>query len=495
MLTKLINYLTPDYQNLKSRTVFLILFSVSFFLRLPFFFRDYIDRDESTFIIMGQSWVNGHLPYLELWDLKPPLNFLFFASIIFVFGKSMIAIRFFGVLIVAVTAFYSYKITNQISTKKIGFWCAIFCVFFQSLFGSMQGVMSEHISMVFFMPALYILIKHQQWYWLLFAGFLMGLTTMVKLNMAYPIVLIGLYILYIYFIKKKFNLGITNSFSFGFGIILAILLTILPYFLSGNLNLWFNSVIKAPLVYSDSRRVSILTFLPLFLFLALFVIVSYKTKFIDFKNIKIQLLAIIVIGIVFSFVKGGRINGHYLIQLYPILLILLSIFIGSIPFLTRFAHQPLFALLLLLIPAESYFEYAAIIKNKFENGTFFNGEGIEVPNYILENHLDSKNILFAEYHIGYWFLDAQPPTKAATHPSSLSKEELFFAYDNPRKNTKEEIQFILEVKQPSLIVAKKGDLLLFDTLIKENKYVNAYLEKHYQPIKIIGEAIIYQRLK
>ncbi len=67
MLTKLLNHLSLEYNNLKNKSVLFILIVLSFLIRLPFFFRDYIDRDESTFIIMGQSWVNGHLPYLELW--------------------------------------------------------------------------------------------------------------------------------------------------------------------------------------------------------------------------------------------------------------------------------------------------------------------------------------------------------------------------------------------------------------------------------------------
>ncbi|WP_047417025.1 glycosyltransferase family 39 protein [Cellulophaga sp. Hel_I_12] len=495
MLTKLINYLTPNYPHLKNRTVFLILFFVSFFIRLPFFFRDYIDRDESTFILMGQSWVNGHLPYLELWDLKPPMNFLFFAGIIYFFGKSMIAIRFFGVLIVAITAWYTYSISNLVNSKKIGFWCAIFCVFLQSLFGSMQGVMSEHISVLFFMPALYFLIKYKEWYWFLLAGLLMGLSTMVKLNMAYPIALIGLYLSYGYIIKKHIRTGFLNMMMFSIGVITIILCAILPYYLQGNFDLWWDSVIQAPLLYSNYGRSSILIFLPLLLFLALFLWLARKKNYINFKTDTIQLLTVAIIGIVLSFIKGGRLNGHYLIQLYPSLLILVFVFISAIPSLKRATYKPLFALLLLLIPMESYLEYVAILKNKIDKGTFYNGEGIEVPRYISANNLDYTNILFTEYHIGYWYLGTNPPSKTATHPSNTSRPELFQYAQNPRKTVMEEIQFILEVKQPQLIVARQGDLLLFDTLIDENIYVNHYLKQYYQPIKTIGKAIIYQRLK
>ncbi len=77
MPVTLLNSGNRAVNRLKGRSVFLVLFAISFQIRLPFFFRDYVDRDESTFILMGQSWVDGHLPYTQLWDLKPPLVFLF----------------------------------------------------------------------------------------------------------------------------------------------------------------------------------------------------------------------------------------------------------------------------------------------------------------------------------------------------------------------------------------------------------------------------------
>lgn len=150
MLKKITNLTSPNYKTLDWKTVLLILFLVAFFIRFPFFFRDYVDRDESTFIIMAQSWVNGHLPYTQLWDLKPPITFLFFAVIIKIFGKSFLAIRLFGTLLVALTALFTYGMANTITSKKVAFWVAMFCVFFQSLFGSLQGVMSEHICTFFF---------------------------------------------------------------------------------------------------------------------------------------------------------------------------------------------------------------------------------------------------------------------------------------------------------------------------------------------------------
>tara|TARA_R110002033_G_scaffold58464_4_gene108035 strand:- start:23897 stop:25384 length:1488 start_codon:yes stop_codon:yes gene_type:complete len=494
MLTKLLSSLTPNYQKLKRTTVFILIFLVSFFIRLPFFFRDYIDRDESTFIIMGQSWAEGHLPFIELWDLKPPINFLFFAGIIYLFGKSMIAIRFFGVLIVAITAFFTYKIAIKVSTLKIAFWSAIFCVFFQSLFGSMQGVMSEHISMVFFMPALYLLIKYNKWYWVALAGILMGLTCMVKLNMAYPIAFIGLYQLYNYYKNGALRKGIYNSLFYGFGILLVIFLTILPYYLKGTPEIWWNSVIEAPLVYASSRRSSIFSFAPLVLILLLFLYVSKRKKYLNFNNPDIQISIVVTITVILSFIKGGRINGHYLIQLYPILLILIGIVLGKLSFPKNIYLKPLCILMLLLIPLESYLEYTSIFKNKVDKGTFFNGEGIEIPHYLIENNIDTSNIFFSEYHIGYWYLNAKPPTKAATHPSNVYKSELYPFFNNPRTTALEEITFILEDLEPQIIVRRKGSLILDKKLIDENIYVNEYLNQNYKVLTSIGKSIIYQRL-
>ncbi|WP_029447888.1 ArnT family glycosyltransferase [Cellulophaga baltica] len=495
MLTKLLNRLSPEYNNLKNISVFYMLFAASFFIRFPFFFRDYIDRDESTFIIMGQSWVNGHLPYLELWDLKPPLNFLFFAGIIYVFGKSLFIIRLFGALIVAITSFYTYKITLEVSTKKVAIWCGIFCVFFQSLFGSMQGVMSEHISMVFFIPSLYLILKHKEWYWVLISGILMGATAMVKLNMAYPIALIGLFYVYTYWNTKDIKSGIRNTILYGFGILLVIGLTILPYFLNGHLSLWWNSVIEAPMVYANSKRNALISFAPLLLLILLFLYFAKRKKLIDFKNTAIQLIALVSLTVYLSFIKGGRLNGHYLLQLYPMLLILVGIAIHQTAFIVNKTHKKFLVVLLFLIPLESYIEYAQVVKNKIEKGTFYNGEGIEVANYIKKNHINFENILFTEYHIGYWLLNTNPPTKAATHPSNICRSELFPYSQNLRKTTSEEIKYIFEVKKPQIIVKKEGSQLLDKRLIDENIYVNTYLEKKYTLIKTIGKAVIYQRLK
>ena len=62
-------------------------------IRLPFFFPAVLDWDESTFIITGQSALDGFLPYEVAWENKPVLVFWWFAAAIELFGKTIPALR------------------------------------------------------------------------------------------------------------------------------------------------------------------------------------------------------------------------------------------------------------------------------------------------------------------------------------------------------------------------------------------------------------------
>lgn len=483
-----------NFSKIKDRSVFLVLSLITFFIRFPFFFRDYIDRDESTFILLGQSWADGFLPYTQLWDLKPPLTFAFFAAIITVFGKSFIAIRISGVILVLLTAYFTYKIALTQLPKKASLLVGVFCVFLLSLFGSLQGVMSEHICIAFFVIALYLLVSKRFLSWIFLSGLFMGISVMVKLNMAFPIFFIGLYLIYeSFFLKKHINL--LHVILFGTGVLAVIFTTILPYYLSNQTIVWWESVVLAPLKYTEARRYSIFKLAPIFLITGLFLAYCFKSKCLDFKNRTVQLLLVVIAGVLVSFIKGGRVNGHYLIQIHPMLLIIVAIAIHNLTVRYKPKMPTYLAFLILLVPAESYLEYANIIQNKYKYNTYFNGEGFTVPRYIKDNQLETENILFFEYHIGYWNLSTLPPTIASTHPSNICRDELFSFYDNPRKNSLKELKYIMEELQPKTVVIRKGRRILDKKEVEENEYIDSYLATHYSKLATVENAEILQRLE
>jgi hypothetical protein len=278
----------------------------------------------------------------------------------------------------------------------------------------------------------------------------------------------------------------------GMGFLFVLALTALPYYLEGHLQVWWQSIFEAPLAYSDSKFHSPLKALPFLLASTLFFYFGYKKELLNFRSKPIQILLIIFAGIMLSFTQTGKINGHYLIQVYPFVLIPFGIMIGKlIP--PKKIFKPLAIVLLLLLPMEAYLEYVNIVGNKMEKGSFFNGEGVDVPKYIEAHHLDTQNIFFTEYHIGYWVLGVDPPTKAVTHPSNIAREELYPYMENPRKTGMEELRYIMDVLKPKTIVARKGKKIFDKKLVEYNAYIDAYLTQHYTLLATVDRGLIYQR--
>lgn len=476
--------------------VFFILFLYGFFVRLPFFFRDYVDRDESTFILVGQSWVDGHLPFTMLWDVKPPLNFLFFAIPIYLFGKSFIAIRFLGVLFISFSSFYTYKFALENTNRKTAVVIGLFAVSLQSMFGSLQGVMSEHIAIAFLVPALYLLSKKESsTINFLASGMVMGVALMVKLNIAYVALFIGLAIIYLEYKKNKSFSSLYRPILYGIGILVIILATYIPYYINDLGLLWWKSVIKAPLAYAGARQystVKLLLYLLPFFGILLF---GWQKKIFNIKNRSVLILMIAVIGTLVAFIKGGRVNGHYLVLIYPFILPLVALMVSKLVKVNFAKIGLVVGLLFLLLPMESYKEYFDVVTHKIEKGTFFNGEGISIPQYFTENNLSKENVLFMEYHIGYWVMGINPPTKSTVQPSNVLKDEMFFAYDNPRKTAEEELKYLLEVKKPDFIITRKNRRIFDKSKLLENFYMNLQLLKNYTVLDTVEKAVIYKRLE
>lgn len=472
---------------------FVFFFGLTLLIRFPFFFRDYIDRDESTFILVGQSLVDGHLPYTELWDLKPPLLFFLFGGIIAVFGKSFIAIRFTAVLFVALTAFLTFLIAKGLSRNApLSLLSGIVSVYLASLFGSMQGFMSEHISTLFFMLSIYLILRKKASQQLFLAGVCMGMALMVKTNLAYSFLLLLIFMALTPGVKH-WRSGIFKAFLIGLGVVLVIVATYIPYALEGLGSTWLESVYYAPLAYTGNATDQIIKVVPLGVILAFFLLLSWRYRFLNWKDRDILLLVLMLAGIVFSFFRTGKVNGHYLIQIYPLLLILLV----SAATQMNWKRMPQLRwpvlLVFLLAPIETYTETMDVIRHKLDRGTYFNGEGITVPAYLRQQQLLGKEVFFLEYHIGYWLIAQTPPTKAATHPSNICREALFPYMNSMRRTGLEEIRFIMEELRPDIVVVRKGKDIFDKDNEEENAYVTRYLERYYSELAQVDNALILSR--
>jgi hypothetical protein len=491
--------ITKDNKKSKAFLVFLGLFIVAFAIRFPFFFRDYIDKDESTFILMGQAWADDYLPYLTLWDLKPPLTFGYFGLMITVFGKSLWWIRMGGVFIVSATSFMVYTfLRNNNNSEKKAFILALLSLYFSSLFGSVQGVMSEHISMLFYMGGLVVWgyafkeLNHKKWVIWGLGGFFFGLSAMSKLNLAYPILLCAAYISLKFLLEKGIKNTLITSFSSGLGVLIGIGVTAVPYLRENAFQEWWKAVFLAPRAYAVFHWNTAFLLLPIVGFLTFLLVKSLQkpqNKKSDKTNYPLVLLS--TIGVLGSFVMAGKVNGHYLLQCYPLIFILCA-WIGPERYLSSKKAIGLFVIFCVLLPFESYKEYGAIYKNKQVHGTYYNGEGIEVPAYLKKKQRPLDNILFLEYHIGYWILEKRPPTMAVTHPSNLFRTHLF-PYYNKRKTAQEELSYILDSLKPAVIVIDHKNSIFKGRGILETQFTKK-MSQRYTKDTLIGKAQLYQIL-
>lgn len=457
----------------------IFLFLAALFIRFPFFFRDYIDKDESTFILMGQSIADGHLPYDHLWDLKPPLLFYFFALIENIFPHSFVAIRLFGVLIIFFSALLLLKIARKAGLRN-GFLIAIGYVILSSEFGSLQGVMSEHFAVFFLLLGLYFFLRKKDRYHLLLTGLGFGCSVLCKLNYVYAIA--ALLIVDFIFSLRKRNLSqlILSNLFLVFGILIPVVLIAIPFAVSGKMELFINSVFFAPMEYARALQFGAIEKLKASWWIIMLTIVigwlairSSPKENLPFVFGMIALLA----GTVYTFYSSGIVNGHYLVQVYPFLLILL---LGIILQKVIAIKWTVVAAVVFLLSFESISEYYRLVqslKNFPEYRPTF-----EVINELKKRKLDDNRIFFADYHIGYWLLGQYPLTKSSTHPSNIARPYLFKFYNNSSQTSLEELRHIMEDVRPEVIVSGSEDLSFFPDGSSENSYFKKIISQEFRKI-------------
>ena len=493
--------------------LFFCFLSLSLIIRLPFFFKDVINWDESTFILMGQSIVNGHLPYTELWDNKPPGAFLIYAIFIILFGKSIVSIRLGGALCVASTSFFTYLVGNRLWNNRVGILAGTLCVLQSSLLPSGQSVMTEHPALVPLMGALALLVSKKITPRSLFVtGILMAMASMIRLNLAYVTIIIGCFSLFGIRPRSSYNL-LKGGIAYAAGSFLFISLIFLPYIVTGHQQLLWNSMILAPLNYADSQLsmlealgvhqsfiwksisniqasrfgISILIWIG-GLAGILFSIVQWKKTSRD-KQQGIVLLYLFLFGTGISIVKGGAAHTHYLIQLVPFMalpaaLFLYALFSSRIRWVTM--TMVVLALLVSLKPIIN--GYKSRVSRFLANKKFNYGVAYEIAAYLKQEHTLDEPVYMMSHHIVLWLIDKKPLSKSVTHPSNISKDYLLKTTPGAKASTEMEMANLLAQK-PKIIVKpekvwylsqkKAARLLLEETLSNDYKMV-----KEIQGIKI-----------
>lgn len=406
-------------------------------LRAPYFHRDVIEWDESTFILMGQSLVDGHLPYTALWDNKPPLCFVPFALVIAVFGKSIVAIRVLGVVLMTAIAALVHAIAGG---RLQGFLAGLLSIVFVSYAPGGMAVMSELIALVPLLGALVLLLRVERSTGVLLGiGACLACAMLVRTNLG-VVAVAGLVL--VLRESRRYALAV----ACGFAAVWA--LCALPYALTGELALFWQSVVVASAAYAlhgVARKMSG-AFLPLL-----------RTH---------HPVVVFALATLASIVVTGFGASHYWIQIHPFTAL------AAAALVMRFRY----AIALIVLGVAS------------AEARQVEGSAVRIAEHIAAHNPERKPVLLFANHLAYWFLDMQPLSKVMAHPTNLFRPAALHAALGPDATPLSETRAVL-AQEPLYIVRRAQIRFAPPDVLAE---IDATL-KHYTLETQIEGSYVYRR--
>ena len=492
--------------------VFLGLLALAISIELPSYFR-YLDlSDEATFILMAQSILDGHLPYTELWDIKPPLGFFVFTLPIILFGKSLFFVRLYASIYIALAGLAIYFLGKRVWNQNTGIISAIILTIVVALGTDVGKVMEmttlQQIALAPFTASLTIIasskITPKK---CLLTGILMGLAIMMRLNLAYVAFMIGFGIFLIVFkqLSRPLDYSIKCTLAYGMGNLLVVFLNYFPYLITGKHQLWWNSVVLASLNYADTdlsmlgagaaqaryllKALSHLSHAGINFLVWWGGFGGLVTLLVQWKNltknqrIATEFLLIFLIGTEISILRGGRSFSSYHMQLYPFLALASAVLLNlALSKVTRLAVIAFVVSLLSMIPL-LVSEYQVLFDRIIAGKSPISGVSYEIAEYLKQENYSGEPIFMLNSHIVYWLLNTQPLSKSTTQPYNIVNPNLLKYMAEPTATTESELAKIL-AQEPKYIIAKGGLRgqagIMFRKALK-NKYE---LVKKIQAMKI-----------
>jgi hypothetical protein len=149
-----------------------------------------LGRDQGEFATVGRGLLNGRIPYIDLWNPKPPAVFYVYAAAMATFGQTTSALRAIDLIIAPFILAAIYWLGTRVHSRHAGLWAVLlFGVFyFTETFWTLTQ--NDGIVLLPMTLAMVCIFKaadggRRSWLWAFAAGLLCGWTFWFK----YPFVL------------------------------------------------------------------------------------------------------------------------------------------------------------------------------------------------------------------------------------------------------------------------------------------------------------------
>lgn len=489
--------------------VFICFAFLSFLLRFWSFFDSVIDRDESLYFLIAQSFLHGIPPYVEVWDNKPPGIFILFSLAILIFGDSITSIRILACLSVAVTSYFLYKTAKLISknNQKIGLLAGILYLVF-SLSNNGVAANAEILFAPFVTLAFYLIFKNTKYRYSTFfvIGLLLGLAMQIKYVVLMDFIAFLVIVSTRLFSERKkdkeLKTLLIKIYTFStLGFILPFLVIALYFINVGYFDEYFYATFIANSKYVDATEFSLTNLLSAIgiqisinfpLYLCLFM------SFICIKSAKISLkdkmnLGNLICWFSFTFVAtlvSKRFIGHYYLQLLPPLCLISSYMIfKTVSKQTLRNKRNIFliivSILIVLITLYPHLQKnTELVVNQYIKQKYLEEKEVVIANYLKTRINPVDYIYVANYQpIIYYLVPAKIPTKFA-FPSHLISYYSGITGINPLQ----ELTSIMDKKPVYVLLDEERE-------IENNEYkiaLNRYLEKDYFLEKTIKDIKLYK---
>ena len=484
---------------------------VALLLSTRLWYLDHEGWDESTFIIMGSHVLQGHLPYLELIDSKPPGLFLALAGVMSVFGENLLAVRLFGAFCLLVSAVAGYAIAVRQTTPWIaGASMAVFCVLTSAT--AFQETLTEHLVVAFAMPAVWLLVARRNRLWAAFlVGVLLSAATLTRTNIAFVVLAVGGFYAW-RCARPRPDVPRAAIAAYALGGSLPLGFLVLVYSLAGGLDVFVLSAFRVPLHYATSQRDMTETFLlhirnwmqlildAPFVFGAATILVGAALANMGFSRWKATLrsagvgdngLLLLVLGATaLSILSGGAAYSHYLLQGLPLVLVLVA---ASFEAQWQSAGRAAFLGLSFLIVAAGLARYGSATLEWVHNGlTGPHPTSLQqAAELIRGDRCCGERVYAPGHHLIYWYLKQRPPS-AIVHPSAVTRDAIIAPLvEHGYLPSGDEQQRILEQDFGYIVI--KPDARPWYLSPEHRQELDGLLREHFQPWKRSGELVIYKR--
>lgn len=476
---------------------------------------DVIDWDESTFILMGADVARGNLPYVEMFDIKPPMMFLLLGGVIALFGKSLVAIRLFGDLCLLAACAGTFTLArSRVGSTPAGLASLMVLAMASDDYGLHTGTELPASAALVWALAL-VVLKPRSLLAAAGAGLLVSLAILTRSNLAPVVLVFGLWYLLAPLVAG-WGVRRTAVLVYGAAGLVPVAIILAVYAAAGQIDVLRVSVIDVSIAYAtdqmsmiDALRAHIdqyivatsmrpWIYIPFTALAAVGGALAAREQWAAWQSrsaaVPAEALTLATVGaVLFSVLAGGAAYTHYWLQLLPLLGLLVAIALSALIQVRGWRGMAVWPLPLIALGSALMLMVPGSLRVL---GDFDAAIADERPVFAISQDIRRASpgavpqIWALHGHLVHWYSDAPLLSPVLTHPDNIVRAPIIdtlAANDMVPADTLDRIWAL----KPRFIVRDERRSLAY--LTDRGYPIDRYLADHYRLLARRGSIIAYVR--